>query len=233
MRPLFLLAAMPMLVAPASAQSDSSRRDHGVTVQIDGQPIKQGSGRHVRQSRPAGAFHTIELKGAANLEVVTGDPSIEIEADDNLLDNITTRIEGGTLIVATTGSYSTKRAPVVRVSLDELRAIEASGSGDVQIHALRGGDLSLTGMGSGDFRADGTVASLRLKLQGSGNAEFSRLKAENAVVTVNGSGYARIHAEHSLDASANGSGDIVYDGPAEKIRLSVNGSAQIRKFDTP
>ena len=226
-RAIFLTLVSIAFAVPAAAQHHGTSY---ISVTNGRGPIQQGSGHFVRQSRATGAFSAIETNGAADVEVVAGGaPMIEVETDDNLLDNIETRIEGDRLIVTNRGSFRTSRAPVVRVSLERLRSAETSGSGKVTIRGLRDGDLTLSGRGSGDFRAEGTVARLQLYLHGSGNADLTRLNASDVVARVNGSGNARIRAEHSLDATANGSGSLVYEGPASLVRAEAHGTGTVRR----
>lgn len=226
-RAVFLTFVSIVFAAPAAAQH---RGTSHLFVTNGRGPIERGSGHFVRQSRAAGTFSQIETNGAADIEIVTGQAAtIEIEADDNLLDNIETRVEGDRLVVTNRGSFSTSRAPVVRVSLERLRSAETSGSGNVTVRGLQDSDFILTGRGSGDFRAEGRVARLQLYLHGSGNANLTRLNAGDVVARVNGSGHARVWAQHSLDAAANGSGSLVYDGPASLIRAEAHGTGSVRR----
>lgn len=70
----------------------------------------QGSGVLATQARDVAPFTGVELAGANNVVVHVGDPqSVVVNADDNLIDRVTTEVQSGTLITGNTpGSFSTK-----------------------------------------------------------------------------------------------------------------------------
>lgn len=230
MKPFLVLAVAPLfLAAPACAQSS-----HGsIIVNRDNEPVVQGSGRYVREARAAGSFSAIESVGSERLEIAVGAaPSVEIEIDDNLLGNLTTRIENGVLKIGSKGSFSTTRAPVVRVTLPSLEAVRLSGSGDAEIRGLQGGTLSLDSRGSGGFHApSGRADRVTLRLAGSGESDLTRLQVAHFAVDLSGSGEARIRADDSIDATVNGSGAVLYGGAAADVEVQVNGTGSARRID--
>src|SRR3712207_4936830 len=101
----FVLIAAPPSSADERSGSktltEGTRTTHErsrITVLRDGEPIVEGSGRTSRAVRAAAAFTAIEVEGPTALEVTVGPrESLEIVADDNLLEMITTDVEGGSL----------------------------------------------------------------------------------------------------------------------------------------
>src|SRR3974390_435669 len=68
----------------------------------------QGSGIAAAQTRTVGQFSGLDLAGSSPVTVVVGAPqSVVVHADSNLLGNVTTRVVSGTLVIGTTGSFTT------------------------------------------------------------------------------------------------------------------------------
>lgn len=233
----FLLCAAGSSAALAQSGKKTTviRSTNRVTITNGGDVIvrgdvTQGSGRLVRQARQVPPFTRIATGDAMDVEVVIGPRlSVEIEADDNLLAQFVTKVEAGTLTVESTGSYSTDRAPIVRVTMPSLAALDLSGSGDGNVRALAGGRLAVTIRGSGDITAAGRLSELDVVISGSGDADLAALDAERVNIAINGSGDADVGSPHSLSATVNGSGDIEYSGSPAILRQDVNGSGSIKR----
>jgi len=69
----------------------------------------QGSGVAVTQPRVLAAFSSLDLAGSNNVSVVVGGhQSVVVHADSNLMRYVTTRVVAGTLVIGTTGSFTTR-----------------------------------------------------------------------------------------------------------------------------
>ena len=232
MRALCLSALATVLVGLPSAAgaSDTNARLQrgGTSVLIGDERPTLGSGRFIRQARPAGSFHAIEADDAVDLEIRIGEGSaIEVEADDNLVDRVTVAVEDGVLRVGARGGYTTSAAPLVRVTTPRLERVDLHTSSNAVIRGLRGGRLELASNGSGDFVADGWVEEIALASSGSGGGDLSALDAADARIAVNGSGRVHVRASRSLSAQVNGNGRIVYSGDPRKLRENVAGNGSI------
>jgi hypothetical protein len=204
----------------------------GVSVRRDDEPMIEGSGRIVRRERAVGAFTTIHVQAPARVEVVVGGtPSVEIEADDNVIDFITTDTDGRALQIGTAGSFQTRTAPVVRITVAQLDRIRSQGSGDVRISGLAGDRFELIGQGSGNFVVEGRASSSSAKLYGSGDADLAGLHADDLDVAVYGSGHARVHATGTLAAAIYGSGSITYSGRPTEVSRSIHGMGRIGEVE--
>lgn len=187
----------------------------------------------MRDARALTGFSAIEAAGAEQVEIaVGGAASVEVEVDDNLVGNITTRVEDGVLKIGSKGSFSTTRAPVVRITLPSLTAVSMSGSGDAEIRGLSGGELTLNSRGSGRFSTpSGHLDKVSLNLMGSGDSDLTKLSVTNFVVSLNGSGTARIRASEAISARVNGSGTVYYGGDARTVEVRVNGTGSVKRID--
>lgn len=104
-----------------------------------------------------------------------------------------------------------------------------NGSSDLRIRDYDRPQLAIEMNGSGDVRADGRAARLVLTGDGSGDAELQAFQADEANVTLNGSGGARIAPRTAADLTLSGSGDIELTTRPTSLRQSVTGSGEVHQ----
>jgi len=213
----------------------------------------QGSGVIKKQSRELAHFTGVSLSLAANLELRIGTTeSVVIETDDNLLAQIETVIENGTLKIRPVKrnmNLSSRTMKIVvtakeidRIALggsgsiesDALKApklsIDLGGSGSINIKALDAESVAVSLGGSGNLKTGGgTAASVSVSIGGSGDVDLGQLKAREASVSLAGSGAATVWPSTALSVTIAGSGDVNYYGDP-KVSRSVVGSGGTRRL---
>ena len=198
---------------------------HGDTSTSSG---TTGSGIAATETRSVAPFTGVELGGSASVDVhVGGEQAVVVHADDNLIDRVTTDVGDGTLVVGTTGSFTTDSPMTVDVTVPELDSAALSGSGVVVVDGVGGRTFVAGTPGSGVLRVSGNVDRLEATLDGSGDMQLEGLVARDATAVVGGSGRIRVHATRSLDASVTGSGAIFFSGDPATVNRSVTGSGAI------
>lgn len=227
----FLVSSLATAAVGVTSISTSHQRNGETVVEVNHQPPRQSAGTTTTASREVGAFERIELRSAENLKVTVGPKaSVKLTGDSNLLDLISTRTEGGTLIVEAIGSYRV-RAPIqVEVEVPSLSALAVEGSSDARVTGLSGEKFSLAIDGSGNVEVSGSVNKLEVELSGSGDARLSNLSARSVRAELNGSGNISLDASESLTAELNGSGNIAYRRGLKQVKSSINGSGWLREF---
>jgi hypothetical protein len=71
--------------------------------------VTTGSGTAAAQTRHLAAFSSVDLTGSSNVTLhVGGRQSVVVHADGNLLRQVTTQVHARTLIIGTTGTFTTK-----------------------------------------------------------------------------------------------------------------------------
>ena len=221
---IVLLAAMCSLPASIVAAHDYGWQ----SVQRDGQPMVTGSGRIVTQQRTVGNFSRVELRGSTDIEVRTGAaPSLAVRADDNILQQITSRVDNGTLILDTRGSFRTRTSPRAFVTVPNLDYLASRGSGNADIAGVSNRRLELQLQGSGNINAVGRTQEVRVALKGSGNIDTRRLSAGSADVQLTGSGNAWVVTNGALNAQLRGSGNIYVDGQPSQRTVREAGSGNV------
>jgi hypothetical protein len=190
----------------------------------------QGSGIAATQTRTVAGFSSLELAGSNNVTVVAGAPqSVVVHADSNLISHITTQVVAGSLIIADTGSFTTRTPMSVDISVPSLTAVNLSGSGQISVTGIKASRLTVMVSGSGLLYAAGTATRLDVTLSGDGQAQLSQLTASEVHAVVAGSGLVEVTATTTLDAAVPGTGAIVYGGNPPQVATSVTGIGTVAR----
>lgn len=212
-----------------------------------------GSGNAIKETREVRDFDGVRLSGVGAIFITqTGEESLSIEADDNILPLLTSEVHGGLLELGVHhGGSITPRTPIrYYLTVKDLRSLDVSGSGSVQMSALSTDELRVTVSGTCDFQAPAlTARSLRITISGSGDISFAGQAAEQEIrisgtgsyhaadlasdrvrASLSGAGNATINARETLDARISGVGSIRYTGQPT-ITKSVSGVGSIRPLN--
>ena len=239
---LFVLPLIAMVLMACGFSSNISFRNERVV----------GSGNVTSEERTVENFERISLESTGELTIIQGDEEgITVEADDNLLPYIETRVSGHELRIGFQRNVSIETRNPIRYTLrvKDLERISVSGSGEVEAEALDTKKLSLEISGSGNVNiADLQTEDLRVRVSGSGNFELagaaeeqdvtisgsgnynaSDLMSHRAVVNVTGSGDVTTWADEELDVRVSGHGNVGYYGKPS-ISQSVTGSGEVKSL---
>lgn len=95
-----------------------------------------------------------------------------------------------------------------------------TGSGRIMLGQVHGDQLNAHVRGSGDIEASGAVQTLNASVHGSGDVHLSRVTAQRADLSTNGSGDISALVKQSLVANGNGSGRITVHGNPNQRNVS-------------
>ncbi len=195
----------------------------------DSDDAVRGSGDIVTEVREVSGFSEVHLEGSGDVVVEIGEnESLTVEADDNLLELITTSVRGSRLVIEFDEPLRPSEAIVYRIEMIEFDEVAVAGSADVVAPNLACGTFSVTVTGSGSFDLGGTCDALDVSIAGSGDVDASDLAVARADISIAGSGDVLVNATDALDVSIAGSGDVEYLGdPA--IEIDISGSGDVRK----
>lgn len=209
----------------------------------------KGSGKIATENRTITGFTRISLEGSADVYVTQGAAeSIRIEADDNLLQHITTEVTGGELEISNRESISPSQNVKVFITARSLEGLSIAGSGIIvtetpfsantfELAIAGSGDIKArvnadvvdaSIAGSGDIVVAGSAKSSSISIAGSGDYKAYDLSANTADISIAGSGDCELIANESLTASIMGSGSVYYKGEP-KISSSIMGSGSIER----
>ena len=131
-------------------------------------------GASISQPRGVDAFHSIDLRGAAELDVLVGPhQSVVVEAPEDTLARVTTTVVNGSLIIDSDRSswWHPRRGGLkLRITLPKLNSLALNGVGHLTVSGLAGGATTIVLSGTGDVEANGQVDTLTARLNGAGNA---------------------------------------------------------------
>lgn len=184
------------------------------------------------EQRGVDAFHSVELRGTATVEIVAGEPgSLRLTAGPATLREVTTTVRNGLLVIEHEtkwfrfGNHDNLK---LRIATPTLNAFSLSGAGDVDIDAGKGDALAIVLSGAGEIRARGERQSLNARINGAGSIDLSKLSAVDASLYVNGAGNLTALVTGSLQAEVNGVGNIRYAGNPPKVAPTINGVGSIK-----
>jgi hypothetical protein len=215
-----------------------------LACQVGGIPISsrevRGSGNVVKAIREVSGITGVELATMGTLYIEVGEnESLRVEAEDNLLGYIQTRVRGETLVIDTQNNVSLRTTQPVNYYLTvmDLDTIRISSSGDIEAPDLEAERFSVVISSSGDLEMGDLEADmLSVDINSSGNMRMGVLHANTLDVDISSSGHLEI-ADGQVEKQnivISSSGD--YDGrdvesDEAEVRISSNGSATIRVSD--
>ncbi|MVT39420.1 hypothetical protein GO495_02375 [Chitinophaga oryziterrae] len=217
----------------------------------DGRHIK-GSGHVTTATKNVGSYKTVSVHSSVDVYVTQGpEAAVVIEAEDNIIPYIIIEEDGGELSIRQKNntSYSTSHPIKIKLTAPDITGLNLTSSGSIHLVNTIDNEesvtLSVTGSGeikgnihtpevkanitgSGDMTITGETRDIEYEGTGSGDFRAKGLKAENATVSLTGSGDADINASAKLEANTTGSGDVNYYGNPQ-VTSNKTGSGDVHK----
>lgn len=212
-----------------------------------------GKGSIVSKSCTVKDFQSVTLNSAANVDVVKGDSfKVEVSDYENLLSYHSVTVSNHILMISKVPAstlLNNSKAKVTITMPDSLIHVTLNGSGDINVNSafkdlmsteifgsgninanqsLNIAKLNANIYGSGNIAATGKVDSLKAIITGSGNIDFSTLRANYANCTISGSGNISVAVVITLKATISGSGNVYYYG-TPNINATMSGSGAVLK----
>ncbi|MCP4306708.1 MAG: hypothetical protein GY926_18885 [bacterium] len=197
-RPLLPLIALGLLVTACD--------DIGL---IGGE---QGSGNLTTDVRDVTPFSEIDVSSAVTVDL-TVDPtathSVIVTYDDNLIDNLRTRVDGDTLIVELQGSVNLTGGAdrLVQITMPEVVGIEVSGASGVT--------------------ATGPAAAYRLDASGASRVDLRNLEAFDVELDISGASDVDVYATGTVSGSASGASNLSVYGKPASVLVDSSGASDV------
>jgi len=214
--------------------------------------VIRGSGNLISDTRQVSDFNEIRLDGAGRLFITQGtDESLEIEAEDNIIDQLTSEVQENTLILGYKDEpWSTTVIPTNGITytltvkdltgitingagdleLDPLETpsldVEINGAGQMDIDALEAESLSVHIAGTSTISIAGKVSSQDIIIDGAGNYQAGDLETDTTSIEINGIGNATVWAMDTLEINIDGGGTVNYYG-TPSVTQDINGLGDI------
>jgi len=214
----------------------------------------KGSGSLTTEDRSVSDFNRVELDGSGIIYInQSGTESLRIEAEDNLMKHLETKVENNTLKLRIKNpwyfwNFWPTRDINYYLLVDDLERISISGSGTIATDSLKSDDLTVTTSGSskadltidvknlninvsgsGKFKLNGKATDQYLEISGSGNYDAKNLVSQTASIKISGSGEGILNASEELNIEINGSGNVQYLG-SPSINQKISGSGSVSQY---
>ena len=217
-----------------------------------------GSGHVQSETRDIAAFSAIRAEfPAADIIVQQGDKeTIQIEAEDNLISQISTTVSSGRLTIANNEPDWNARvnpskpvkitvtvedlseidfaAPVGTLQIDDFQApalkLILSGGAQIIVNGIQVNMLDSVLSGAGDIQVNGTADEIKLVLSGLGNFNAADLKSNKATIELSGMGDATVRVESDLSATVSGAGSVNYFGNPH-VEKNVSGAGSVKSTE--
>jgi hypothetical protein len=169
-----------------------------------------GNGVIITQTRDVSDFTGVESNGDFEVNIYPGEESgVEVEAAENLMSLIITRVSGSELIIEPRRGNCIRSSEHIRVTVTvpDLNHIDLNGSGIVWCDTLATQNLEVDLDGSGTIRCISLmVPALDIDLSGSG-----KIETEGTFTTVN--------------TTIDGSGDVILYGESQTADFLIRSGA--------
>jgi hypothetical protein len=196
----------------------------------------RGSGQEAAESRDVAAFERIVVTGQTDVTVARGDTAVTVRGDDNLLSDVVTEVNDGTLRISERRALDPRAGLLVEVTAPRLDGAAVQGSGDFTANDVTDGAFTATVSGSGNLTVAGITGDmLTVGASGSGNLTAEDVDTQRVTADVEGSGDLRISgAAQQVGLTVSGSGVADLDGLAASqvtVVASGSGDANVRASD--
>ncbi|MDP5168833.1 MAG: DUF2807 domain-containing protein [Bacteroidia bacterium] len=177
-------------------------------------PCENGSGVITTETRTLDAFTQLIVDIPADIYLHRDTAfSLDIEAQESLLEWIDTDVSGNVLEIRNDRCFRNHKTIRIDVYLPEFDYLEVVGSGDVYgVDMFTNTKLDMEIKGSGSIQLDATADQITLKITGSGDADLNL-------------------TTDYLNSKITGSGDLVTEGSATVHDARIEGSGSLEAFD--
>ena len=200
---------------------------------LNAQRGEEGSGNLVTQDRDLRDFDEIAVSHAIAAAITQGNRfSVVIEADDNIINQVETKIRGGKLSISLPDGFNFVRNVTIRatITMPELNGVQASGATRLTAIGFNQTGASLDLMVSGASRVifeNSSYQNLDLKVSGASHIDLEDLAAKTANLAASGASKIKLNVSDRIGGSASGASNVTYTGrPAGNVRTS--GASSVR-----
>jgi hypothetical protein len=224
---LTIYSLVAMLIVLISAGTG-----HAYTSTLYEDCIK-GNGIEKTIERKMTTINILEVSGPVTVNVASNQIQqyVRITGDENILPLVSTIAQGNKLNIFPARPICTDLGITIDISVGNLVALIAAGSGNITVKEINNGRFSLVLSSSGDVDLAGHATLSEVEITGSGDLEASALKTKGTTMHMSGSGFANVHASQALYVDMVGSGDINYFGNPQEVVKEIIGIGSLNRIE--
>lgn len=209
-----------------------------------------GSGNEVTKIRQVEPFTFVETSGSIKLVLKQGSQEVRIVADDNIMDEIETRVKGQSLIIEMDRDVCNNRPVTVYLSAQSYEGVSASGAVEIMSDGLlqvKDFEMELSGSskvnlnlnaskvttrssGSSEIALKGQASNHEVDLSGSSSVKALNFVVGKYRIESSGASESKINVLSELHVKSSGSSDIEYRGNPAKVSNDESGASSIRQI---
>ena len=186
-----------------------------------------GSSNITSQMRDVPTFSEVSSEGIFLVNITQGPvQSLEVTTNDNIINRLKTTVSNDKLkIYLLDGNYENITV-VVNITVPNLYELQNDGTGDIIVSELiSSGNMKILNSGTGSISISGSVNTLDIKNEGSGEIHCAQFMSANTEVKIIGSGNCEVNCTETLNVRIEGSGNVYYIGnPTINTNISGSGS---------
>jgi hypothetical protein len=186
----------------------------------------QGSGPVVTETRTVPAFTRIDANFGIGVEVrvVPAEP-IQVEAQEDLLPFIETRVEGSTLRISSMREIGFDAAPRVILSGPDIEGITLNGGSEGELEGLSNRSFEADLGGGAVLTATGSSENVEIRGSGGARALLRGLSAQDVTVELSGGSFAEVAASEVVGGGVSGGARVVVTGDA-RLDVATTGGGE-------
>jgi hypothetical protein len=213
---------------------------------------KSGSGVIVSETRNLGSFTAVNIGGGFEVEIKLGtNPKLLVEADDNIINDIETRVENNQLKISMRDGMSYNNVHMkVFITAPQINKISSAASADVNvkdeltddgkiiIRASSGSSIKarlnapaadVDASSGAEIDLTGRTKNLEVQASSGASIDADELLSENTNAQTSSGASVKVHASIKLDAKASSGGTVSYRGAATAVTKESSGGSIDKK----
>lgn len=215
-------------------------------------PSLKGNGNVVEEKRTVDQFQDIKASRGVNVYISQGDEQkVLVNADENILEVITTKVENGVLKISTSERIRNAKSKKVYVTVVKVDKIEASAGSNIYSETkINNSNLELTCTAGSNMKLEintqrltaSASAGANVYLNGTANkgdlsaSAGSNIKARDLSVgdckaKASSGSNVWVHVTDSFSGKASSGANVYYSGKANVINVSSSSGGNVRKMD--
>lgn len=207
-----------------------------------------------REDRTVKNVHHVVLSDIGRVVIRQGDTeSLQVEADRETLPNISSVMEGDTLVLGMSRSWNERIANsftlhqvAYHLTVTDLESIELKGISNLEMYGVQGKTLEITTLGHISVKVEainvlqlvckfqwattalmsGEVTQQEVTLSGSSKYRASKLLSQQATFNLSDKATAEVNVEKKLVAVTSGDSSLQYSGSPKVVNKGSGGSIQ-------
>ncbi|MES2748262.1 MAG: head GIN domain-containing protein [Bacteroidota bacterium] len=210
-----------------------------------------GSGKVITEKRTINESFT-KIETSRGIEVIldqANDVSVEVEADDNIIKHITTKVENGVLVVSTDESIDFAESMKVKVKMPTVNGLEATSGSSIKTNStLKGNNLAVKTSSGSEIEATleyesvttestsgseltlvGKALKLSTKSSSGSDVEAGSLVANEITSEATSGSSTTVHPLVSLNAKASSGSSVNYNGTPKTVSEEETSGGDVSK----